>query len=440
MNLKTTDQVVTQVVINQMTSAPAMAKRIEFWPLDRLQPYARNARTHSEEQIAQIAASILEFGFTQPILVDTKDGILAGHGRLRAAQKLSLAEVPVIVLDHLTEAQKHAYVIADNRLALDAGWDEEMLAAELVALERDGFNLEVLGFTESELEDLLKDGSETQATPEPQIDNAAELQKKWRTERGQLWLIGKHRLLCGDSTNADDVRRLMNGKRACLFATDPPYLVAYDGTNHPHKWTATHGHKHLGDKDRSDKYTDVDSPELGEKLYDAFVGVAVENAITENAAWYCWHASRKQGLLEAVWEKHGAFVHQQIIWAKDRPILTRSWYMWQHEPCFFGWMKGKKPKRIAADYPPTVWAFPTQAPGETTDHPTQKPVELFAIPIRQHTRKGDICYEPFAGSGTQLVAAESLGRICHAMELSPPFVAVALERLSEMGLKPELLK
>ena len=177
-----------------------------------------------------------------------------------------------------------------------------------------------------------------------------------------------------------------------------------------------------------------------QKLYDAFVGVAVENAITENAAWYCWHASRKQGLLEAVWEKHGAFVHQQIIWAKDRPILTRSWYMWQHEPCFFGWMKGKKPKRIAADYPPTVWSFPTQAPGETTDHPTQKPVELFAIPIRQHTKKGDVCYEPFSGSGTQLVAAESLGRICYAMELSPPFVAVALERLSEMGLKPELLK
>ncbi|OFW29826.1 MAG: DNA methylase [Acidobacteria bacterium RIFCSPLOWO2_12_FULL_60_22] len=428
MNLNTTDQVVT---------TSAMAKRIEFWPLDRLQPYARNARTHSEEQITQIAASILEFGFTQPILVDTKDGILAGHGRLRAAQKLSLAEVPVIVLDHLTEAQKRAYIIADNRLALDAGWDEEMLAAELVALERDGFNLEVMGFTESELEDLLKDGSGAQATPEPQIDNAAELQKKWGTERGQLWLIGKHRLLCGDNTNPDDVRRLMNGKRACLFATDPPYLVAYDGTNHPHKWNDSEELKRRKNKDWSDKYTDVDSPELGEALYDAFVKVAVEHAITDHAAWYCWHASRKQGLLDAVWEKYGAFVHQQIIWAKDRPILTRSWYMWQHEPCFFGWVQGKKPKRVADDYPPTVWSFPTHAAGETTDHPTQKPVELFAIPIRQHTAKGDICYEPFSGSGTQLVAAESLGRVCYTMEKSPPFVAV--ERLSEMGLQPKLL-
>ena len=415
-------------------------RRIELWPLDRLKPYEKNPRTHSEEQVLQIAASIAEFGFTSPILVDTKAGILAGHGRLRAAQKLSLAEVPVIVLDHLTEAQKRVYIIADNKLALNAGWDEELLASELAALEREGFDLELTGFSDTKLEDLLKDGSGAQATPEPQIDNAAELQKKWGTERGQLWLIGKHRLLCGDSTKADDVRRLMNGHRACLFATDPPYLVDYNGTNHPHKWTKTHGTKHPGDKDWSDKYTDVDSPELGEKLYDAFVGVAVENAITENAAWYCWHASRKQGLLEAVWEKHGAFVHQQIIWAKDRPILTRSWYMWQHEPCFFGWMKGKKPKRIAADYPPTVWSFPTQAPGETTDHPTQKPVELFAIPIRQHTKKGDVCYEPFSGSGTQLVAAESLGRICYAMELSPPFVAVALERLSEMGLKPELLR
>jgi len=188
--------------------------------------------------------------------------------------------------------------------------------------------------------------------------------------------------------------------------------------------------------DWSDKYRDVDSPELGEALYDAFVSLAVKLAINPEAAWYCWHASRKQALLETVWEKNGAFVHQQIIWAKDRPILTRSWYMWQHEPCFFGWMKGHKPKRMAENYPATLWSFPTQPPGETTDHPTQKPAELFAIPMRQHTEKGDICYEPFSGSGTQLVAAESLGRSCYAMELSPPFVAVALERLKMLGAKP----
>ena len=276
--------------------------------------------------------------------------------------------------------------------------------------------------------------------PGPLIDNAAQLQKKWQTAVGQLWIIGGSRLLCGDSTSEADVRRLMNGQRACLFATDPPYLISYDGTNHPHKWNDSEELKRRKNKDWSDKYTDVDSPELGEALYDAFVTVAIEHAITENAAWYCWHASRKQGLLEAVWEKHGAFVHQQIIWAKDRPILTRSWYMWQHEPCFFGWIKGQKPKRIAADYPPTVWSFPTQAPGETTNHPTQKPVELFAIPIRQHTAAGDICYEPFAGSGTQFCAAEQLGRVCYGMEKSPPFVAVCLERMSVLGLTPKLVQ
>ncbi len=427
MDMKNTDQV---------TTTPAMAQRIELWPIDRLVPYEKNPRTHSAEQVIQIAASIAEFGFTNPVLVDTNAGIIAGHGRLLAARKLGLAEVPVIVLDHLSETQKRAYIIADNKLAMNAGWDDDLLAAELAQLEQEGFDLELIGFSDREIEELLP--MEPEPTPEPQMDNAAELQKKWGTERGQLWLIGKHRLLCGDSTNRDDVLRLMNGQRACLFATDPPYLVAYDGTNHPHKWNDSEELKRRKNKDWSDKYTDVDSPIEGEALYDAFVKVAIEHAITDHAAWYCWHASKKQSLLEAVWEKNGAFVHQQIIWAKDRPVLTRCWYMWQHEPCFFGWIKGNKPKRVAEDYPPTVWSFPTQAPGETTDHPTQKPVELFAIPMRQHTKKGDICYEPFSGSGTQLVAAESLGRACYAMELSPPFVAVALERLSEMGLQPEL--
>jgi len=421
---------------------PKMAKNrtnsAALWPVEKLVPYANNPRTHSEAQVAQIAKSIEEYGFTNPILVDTKAGILAGHGRLRAAQKLGLAKVPVLVLDHLTETQKRAYLLADNRLAENAGWDEELLAAELEALKLEEYDLALTGFSEKELDELL--GATPIVAPEPQIDRADELQQKWGTERGQLWLIGEQRLLCGDSTAEADVSRLMDGKRAVLFATDPPYLVDYDGTNHPHKWTATHGRQHPGDKDWSDKYSDVDSPELGEKLYDAFIALAVRCAITEDAAWYCWHASRKQALLESVWEKHGAFVHQQIIWLKDRPILTRSWYMWQHEPCFFGWRKGKKPKRIAEDYPPSVWQFPTQAPGEVTDHPTQKPVELLAIPMRQHTEKGDICYEPFSGSGTQLVAAQSLGRVCYAMELSPPFVAVALERMAEMGVNPRLAK
>jgi len=244
-----------------------------------------------------------------------------------------------------------------------------------------------------------------------------------------------HRLLCGDSTDADDVTRLMAGERAALFATDPPYLVDYDGTNHPHKWGEPEAKKN---KDWSETYHDWDDAAQGETLYDGFIRCAVELAITEDAAWYCWHASRNQAMLEAVWERYGAFVHQQIIWVKDRPVLTRSWYMWQHEPCFFGWVKGHKPHRVANDHPGTVWHIPTIPPGQSTDHPTSKPVEIFAMPMQQHTRPGEVCYEPFAGSGSQFVAGEQLGRLVYGLELQPEFVAVILERLAGLGLEPYL--
>lgn len=271
--------------------------------------------------------------------------------------------------------------------------------------------------------------------PGDRADKAAELQTKWQVQRGQIWQVGRHRVMCGDSTSAEDVGRLMGGEKAVLFATDPPYLVDYDGTNHPHKWSEPDKNK-----DWSGEYDDWDSSEQGEALYEGFISVALEVAIVEDAAWYCWHASRNQAMLERIWEENGAFVHQQIVWVKDRPVLTRSWYMWQHEPCFFGWIRGKKPKRIADDYPPTVWQIPTIAPGTETLHPTSKPVELFAIPMRQHTVAGDICYEPFAGSGSQFVAAEQLGRLCYGLEKNPGFVGVTLERLADMGLEPRIVE
>jgi len=423
--------------------------RVEYLPLSSIKPAKRNPKRHDTKSIL---ASIGRFGYTSPMLLNEGTGrIVGGHGRrdaLKAAKAAGQAPperilvkdgdwwVPVyrgIRFANDTEAE--AYLLADNQTTILGGWDDKELKEILASLEADG------GLVGTGFEDLFRGQFELEPDdPSQLIDRAAELQKKWQTAHGQLWSIDKHRLLCGDSTSEADVRRLMNGQRADLFATDPPYLVDYDGMNHPHKWTKTHGRKHPGDKSWSDKYTDVDSPKLGEKLYDAFVKVALEVAITGNAAWYCWHASRRQGLLESVWEKYGVFVHQQIIWVKDRPILTRSWYMWQHEPCFFGWLKGKKPKRFARDYPPSVWSFPTIRPGEPSVHPTEKPTELFAIPMRQHTERGGLCYEPFSGSGTQLVAAEQLGRVCYAMELSPPFVAVALERLAGLGLKPRLCK
>ena len=421
--------------------------RVEYLPLSSLKPARRNPKRH---QIETVLRSMDRFGYVAPMILGERTGrLVAGHGRVQSLKQAKADGkqppsririkngdwlVPVVRgVSFADDREAEAYLLAYNQTTILGGWDDNELKEIIERLGAEG-ELAGTGF-----EDLFQEqfGVE-QDDPTPLLDQAADLQKKWGTARGQLWLVGKHRLLCGDSTSESDVRRLMNGQRACLFATDPPYLVDYDGTNHPHKWTKTHGRKHPGDKNWSDKYTDVDSPEKGEALYDAFVKVAVEHAITEDAAWYCWHASRRQQLLETVWEKYGAFVHQQIIWVKDRPILTRSWYMWQHEPCFFGWLKGRKPRRVAEDYPPTVWSFPTIRPGEPSVHPTEKPTELFAIPIRQHTKRNELCYEPFAGSGTQLVAAEMLGRICYAVELSPPFVAVALERLARLGLEPRL--
>ena len=218
--------------------------------------------------------------------------------------------------------------------------------------------------------------------------------------------MGDHRLLCGDSTKADDVIRVMHNQKAILFATDPPYLVDYDGTNHPSK---------QGDPDKNKDWGNSygitwDDSSQGPELYEGFIKAAIEHAILPNAAWYCWHASRRQAMVEGVWEKFGAFVHQQIVWAKDRGILTRSYYLWQHEPCFFGWLKGNKPPRVSDDYPSTIWNIPTVKVGEKTEHPTSKPIEVFAMPMRQHTKPGEVCYEPFSGSGSQIIAGETTGR------------------------------
>jgi DNA modification methylase len=420
--------------------------KIDYLPLSSLKPAKRNAKRHKIETIAK---SYYRWGFVSPMILDERTGrLVAGHGRLDSLQRAKKEGqkppervriengewlVPVlrgIAFENDSEAE--AYSLTDNQTTILGGWDDNELHTILEDLAADA------GLVGTGFEDFFEGEPLQQDNPQSLIDNAAELQAKWSTTLGQLWLIGPHRLLCGDSTNGEDVRRLMNGKRAVLFLTDPPYLVGYDGTNHPHKWRDKDDVKRRKNKQWRDKYTDVDSSELGEALYDRFIAIALEHAITEDAAWYCFHASRRQALLESVWNKHGAFVHQQLIWVKDRPILTRSWYLWEHEPCLFGWIKGNKPKRVAKDYPSTVWHFPTQTPGVSTEHPTQKPIELFAIPMRQHTNRGDLCYEPFAGSGTQIVAAEQLGRACYAMELSPAFAAVALERLSRMGLKPVL--
>lgn len=404
-----------------------------------LEPWERN---YNLGDVGAIARSIQAFGFngrlaTHGATVMAGNHALAALRRLREAgaqypggRGLSLeadGEWAVLTtpLDHLSRQQAEAFAIADNRTRDLARTDDERLAALLREIaDADAELVTAAGFDDEALARLLAqtfDGGRPDIDAEPEPERAEELRAKWGTERGQIWQLGVHRLACGDSTDPAVVQALMAGERARLFATDPPYLVDYTGTNHPGGPSAN--------KDWSGTYKDFDRSEQGDGLYRGYIRAAVDHAITDNAAWYCWHASRRQAMVEAVWEEFGAFVHQQIIWVKDRGILTRSWFMWQHEPCFFGWVRGHEPIRASDDYTlTTVWQLPTSKVGEDVDHPTIKPVEVFEIPMLQHTAPGDVCYEPFSGSGTQIIAGERTGRRVFACELAPEFVAVALER------------
>jgi DNA modification methylase len=401
----------------------------------------KNWRTHPKAQQDALRGILAEIGFADAVLAYTSErnggALTLFDGHLRR-DTLPEVEIPVLITD-LTDDEADKMLATLDPLAAMAGADSERLDSLLRETKMESPEVQKM------LDKLAKEHGvfaqvQTTDVPEPEADRAAELLEKWGVAHGQLWIIpsktvegGAHRLLCGDSTDPAQVTRVMNGQRAALFATDPPYLVDYDGTNHPHKWNEPDKNKNW-----SESYHDWDNAEQGRELYEGFVRVAVEHAITGNAAWYCWHASRNQAMLENVWEQFGAFVHQQIIWVKDRPVLTRSHYMWQHEPCFFGWKKGSKPERVAIDHPSTVWQVPTIAPGTSTDHPTSKPLELFAIPMRQHTNVGDICFEPFSGSGSQLIAGEQLGRLVFGLELQPQYVAVVLERAASAGLEPRL--
>jgi len=397
--------------------------KIKMTPPAKLEPYAGNARTHSDEQIAQIAASIEEFGFTNPILADGEGVIIAGHGRLLAAQRLGLDKVPVITLDHLDETQRRALVIADNKIAENAGWDEELLRTELAALQELDFDLDLVGFSDDELDELLSDleGGEAEddlapaPVPEPPEDPV--------TQPGDLWLLGDHRLLCGSSTSLKDVERLMDGQTAALFSTDPPYLVDYTGAGRPNDTG----------KDWSDLYREVDIKDA-----EGFLRAVFSNAIAvtrKDAAWYCWHAHKRAALIEAVWTDLGVLNHQQIVWVKPAAIPTHSYYPWRHEPCLMGWQQGHKPPHLGGnDHNVTsVWELDWEGAARPAgaEHPTQKPLEVFAIPMRRHTKKGEICFEPFSGSGSQIVAGEALGRKVFAMELQPAFVDVAIRRWQE---------
>ena len=415
-----------------------------------LLPHPSNWRTHSDAQSSALRDLLKEIGFAGAVIArELNDGrlqIIDGHLRVETMGK---RQVGVLVTD-LTAEEGEKLLLTYDPLGAMATADQDRLDSLLASVRTDS---EAVGamlekFAGEAAWQIVNQEKEL-IDPPAQIDKAAEFQKKWGTKTGQLWQIGSHRLLCGDSTKPEDVVRLMNGERAVLFATDPPYAVGYTGGSHPQSW----GNRGAAnrDKDWSGQYVEARSADVknteesGVELYRGFVDTAIKHAITRDAAWYCWHASRRQMMLESVWNEAGAFAHQQIIWVKTRPVLTYSTYLWQHEPCLFGWIKGEKPKMFrtevgkrAGEFPTTIWAV-SSSEIETDAHPTSKPCKLFALPMEMHTERGDICFEPFSGSGSQLVAAQQLGRRCYAMEKSEPFVAVALERMVALGLKPELI-
>lgn len=414
-----------------------------------LMPNPKNWRRHPKAQADALRGLLAEIGYADALLVrELPDGtLMLIDGHLRA-ETTPDAEVPVLVLD-LTDEESDKLLLTLDPLAALAEPDSSRITALLETVRTDNDAVrELLRRTAGEPL-WLRLHPEDVFEPPARINQAGELQKKWGIEPGQLWKIGEHRLLCGDSTKAEDITRLMGDERAVLFQTDPPYAVGYSGGSHPQSW----GNRGAAnrDKDWAGLYieanrADIESSEQsGVELYRQFIQMAIKHAITRDAAWYCWHASKRHSMVEKVWTEFGAFVHQQLIWRKSRPVLTYSTYLWQHEPCLFGWVKGQKPKTlrnhlgsIAGEFPTTVWEVPSSEV-ETDAHPTCKPCRLFALPMEMHTERGDICYEPFSGSGSQLVAAQQLGRRCFAIEKSPPFVAVALERMAALGLKPELV-
>lgn len=402
-------------------SMPRIAPRLAKLAVQirSLKPDPANLRKHSDRSIEAVMASLARFGQQKPIVVDRRGVVVAGNGTLEAAKRLGWNSIAAVSSD-LSGVERTLYAIADNRTAELSEWDSDALSK--LAGELEGADLDAIGFTADELAAIRTRGTAQEIVQ----DELPEPPAKASAKPGDLWLLGEHRLLCGSCTEGGDVRRVMNGRRAALFATDPPYLVDYDGTNHPQDF------KGQKNKDWSETYGRTwDDADANSDLYDKFIAAAVAEAITEQAAWYCWHASRRQAMLEAAWEKAGAFVHCQIVWAKNRPVLTRTWYMQQHEPCLMGWIRSKKPAKApgAKTGLSSVWEFDTIPNGEDRpDHPTPKPVELFAIPIEQHTRRGDVVYEPFSGSGTQIIAAEQLGRRCFAIEIEPAYVDVAVTR------------
>ena len=379
---------------------------MQLVPLEKLVPYANNARTHSAEQINKLRSSLREFGFINPVIIDRDYGVIAGHGRILAAKEEGIREIPCVFADHLTEAQKKAYIIADNRMAMDAGWDEELLRVEIEALQAEAFDLSLTGFDEKELSDLFKDDADVH---EDDFDVEAELKQPVITKAGDVWTLGRHRLVCGDSTKAETFALLMGDRKANLVITDPPYNVNYEGS---------------AGKIKNDNMAD--------DAFYQFLLAAFQNTeavMADDASIYVFHADTEGLNFRRAFADAGFRLSGTCIWKKQSLVLGRSPYQWQHEPILFGWKKKGKHQWYTGRKESTIWEF--DKPRKNGDHPTMKPIPLLAYPIMNSSMSNTLVLDSFGGSGSTLIACEQTDRSCYTIELDEKFCDVIVKRYIE---------
>jgi DNA modification methylase len=420
------------------------ATKIEWQSVDRLIPYAKNARTHSDEQVAQIAGSIKEFGFNNPVLVDKDNSVIAGHGRLMAARKLGMDKVPVVQLGHMTEAQKKAYIIADNKLALNAGWDSVMLSAELQELEELGFDLGLLGFDSKEIDKLLAPEVTEGLVDE---DDVPEMPPEPRTKLGDIYILGAHRLMCGDSTSIDDVEKLMEGKKCDMVWTDPPYNVAIQG---------------VAGKIMNDDMSDASFKDFLASVYSCYY-----LSMKDGAVIYVAHADTERVNFTQCFKESGLKLSQVLIWVKQAGTLSRQDFNWQHEPILYGWKEGaghyfcgdftrttvidddidikklnKKELEALVNSMRTelkTTALRENRPSRSDLHPTMKPVNLVQRMIEWSSSAGEVVLDLFGGSGSTMIACEKTGRKSRLMELDPKYCDVIVKRWEDFTGKKAVL-
>ena len=382
---------------------------MQLVPLSKLVPYVNNARTHSPEQLTKLRSSLREFGFINPVIIDRDFNVIAGHGRIVAAKGEGITEVPCVFVDYLTEAQKKAYILADNRMALDAGWDEELLRIEIESLQGADFDVSLTGFGEDEIADLFA-GDGEKDVKDDDFDLSAALEKAAFVERGDIWTVGRHRLMCGDATSVEDVAALMDGKKANLIVTDPPYGVSFKSGS---------GLSIQNDSMKGDEFYTF--------LYNSFSQMAAH--LENGGAAYVFHADTEGLNFRKAFVDAGFHLAGVCIWVKNSLVLGRSDYQWQHEPVLYGFLKNGKHPWYSDRKQTTIWNY--DKPKRNKNHPTSKPLDLLGYPICNSSQENAIVIDTFGGSGSTMMACEQTDRICCMMELDEKYASVILRRYVE---------